>query len=158
MEDIKIIKLMNSDCEEFNTICDWMYEWWGKKDNWSLEKVREYMKNSMCSEHIPQTFIATIENELVGMYQISMNDLDVRPDIYPWLINVYVLPKYRGLGICRKIVESSILQAEKLKLDQLFLYTKHIGLYEKFGFKFISEIKTFKDDSMIERLYKIDLN
>ena len=47
--------------------------------------------------------------------------------------------------------------AKELGLTELYLYTKHIGLYEKFGWKFIEEVKTFKDDSPVERLYKLEI-
>ena len=46
---------------------------------------------------------------------------------------------------------------ENIKFDKIFLYTKHIGLYEKFGWTFVEEINTFKKEQMIERLYKLDL-
>lgn len=34
---------------------------------------------------------------------------------------------------------------------------KHIGLYEKFGWTFIGEVKTFKKHSPIGRLYKLEI-
>lgn len=37
------------------------------------------------------------------------------------------------------------------------LEDKNIGLYEKFGWKFVEEVKTFKNDSPIERLYKLEI-
>lgn len=44
------------------------------------------MEHSLCKNRIPQTFVAIINDEPVGMYQISMfDDLDSRPDIYPLL-------------------------------------------------------------------------
>ncbi len=157
MKNLEILKIVNENNKYFEIICNWMYEWWGEKDNWSLEKVKEYMRNSMCTDRIPQTFIAVHDNEVVGMYQISMNDLDVRPDIYPWLINVYVEPKYRGNGICKKMVEHCINEARELNLENIYLYTKHVGLYEKYGFNFIKEINTFKEDSLVERLYVFNI-
>lgn len=47
--------------------------------------------------------------------------------------------------------------AKKANLTELYLYTKHIGLYEKFGWEFIEEVKTFKEDSPIERLYRLEI-
>lgn len=47
--------------------------------------------------------------------------------------------------------------AKKANLKELFLYTKYIGLYEKFGWKFVEEVKTFRSDSPIERLYKLEI-
>ncbi len=47
--------------------------------------------------------------------------------------------------------------ARSIGLNELYLYTKHVGLYEKFGWKFIEEVNTFKDDSSMERLYKLNM-
>lgn len=47
--------------------------------------------------------------------------------------------------------------AKKANLQELYLYTKHVGLYEKFGWKFVEEVKTFKKDSPIERLYRLEI-
>jgi len=54
-------------------------------------------------------------------------------------------------------MKTVVENAKELGLNQLFLYTKHHDLYEKFGWKFIEEIKTYRQDSPIERLYKLDI-
>lgn len=155
---MEIIRLEDSNNYIFDTILKWNYNWWGIRNNNSLEEVECFLKHSLCTEKLPQTYVALINNEPVGMYQISMSDdLDSRPDIYPWLINVYVDEKYRGKNICRRLMLSVNENAKKANLKELFLYTKHIGLYEKFGFEFVEEVKTFKKDSPIERLYRLEI-
>ena len=92
------------------------------------------------------------------MYQLSMcEDLNSRPDIYPWLINVYVDEKFRGNNVCRNLMETVYENAKKANLDELYLYTKHVGLYEKFGWDFVEEVKTFRNESPIERLYNLKI-
>ena len=86
------------------------------------------------------------------------DDLSSRPDIYPWLINVYVDEKYRNEGVCRFLMETVKEKAKDIGLTELYLYTKHIGLYEKFGWEFKEEVRTFNADSPIERLYKLKID
>lgn len=156
---MKIIKLESSNNEVFNKICDWNYNWWGKRDNNSIEQVRCYMEHSLCKNRVPQIFVAIENNEPVGMYQFAMSDdLDTRPDIYPWLVNVYVDEKYRGRGICKELMNTVRENARKLNLDELYLYTKHVGLYEKYGWEFVEEVQTFREDSPVERLYRLKIN
>lgn len=156
---MQIIRLDSSDNKYFDKICEWNYNWWGKRNNDSFEEVKCTLEHSLCKNNrLPQTFIAIINDEVVGMYQISMmDDLYNRPDIYPWLINVYVDEKYRGKGICRKLMDTVKENAQNLGLKELYLYTKHIGLYEKFGWIFVEEVNTFREDSPIERLYKLNI-
>ncbi|MBE5820297.1 MAG: GNAT family N-acetyltransferase [Clostridiales bacterium] len=153
---MKIIRLEDNNNDVFKKICEWNYDWWNDS---SFEEVECYFKHSLCKNNrLPQTFIALIKDEPVGMYQICMSDdLYSRPDIYPWLANVYVNEKYRGNGIWKQLMNTVKENAKNIGLNELYLYTKHVGLYEKFGWKFIEEVNTFKDDSSIERLYKLDI-
>lgn len=77
------------------------YNWWGIRDGKSYEEVRCNLEHSLNKDRLPQTYVALIDEEPAGMYQFAMfDDLDTRPDIYPWLINVYVDEKYRGKNVC----------------------------------------------------------
>ena len=157
---MEIIRLEESNNEIFNKICKWNYDWWGIKKNYSLEQVECYFKHSLCTKNrLPQTFIALTDNKPVGMYQIAMtDDLYSRPDIYPWLANVYIDEKYRGRGICRELMNTVKVNAKNIGLSELYLYTSHIGLYEKFGWEFIENVNTFRKESPIERLYKLNID
>lgn len=155
---MKIIRLESSNNEIFDKICEWNYNWWGIRDGKSFEEVRCNLEHSLNNNRLPQTFVAIINNKPAGMYQLSMcEDLESRPDIYPWVINVFVDEEFRGQNVCRELMKTVAENARNAGLDVVYLYTKHIGLYEKFGFKFVEEVKTFRDDSPIERLYKMDI-
>lgn len=54
---------------------------------------------------------------------------------------------------------NSIMENARKNLDfkEIYLFTKHIGFYEKFGWKYVSDIDTFKASPRIQRLYKLDL-
>ena len=153
---MKIIRLENSNNKIFDKICEWNYNWWGIRNQESFEEVKCGLEHSLNTDRLPQTFVALLDNEPVGMYQLSMcEDLNSRPDIYPWLINVYVDEFYRGNHVCRELMKTVEENAKKAGLKELYLYTKHIGLYEKFGWEFVEEVRTFREDSPIERLYKL---
>jgi GNAT superfamily N-acetyltransferase len=155
---MEIIRLEDSNHYIFDKICEWNYNWWGVRNNDSFEKVKCNLEHSLCTERLPQTYVAIIDNEPAGMYQLSMSDdLDSRPDIYPWLINVYVDEKFRGKNVCKELMNTVKENAKKADLTELFLYTKHIGLYEKYGWEFVEEVRTFKEDSPIERLYRLEI-
>ena len=139
--NIELKQLIDIDEETLNTTSTWMYNWWGRKDGLSFEKVKCYMIHSMQKNRLPQTYGLFLDNKIIGMYQFTLEDLNIRPDIYPWLANVYIDEKYRGKGYARKLLENVKEHAKRsMDFDELFLYTKHIGLYEKFGWKYISNL------------------
>lgn len=92
------------------------------------------MKNSLQKNRLPQTYGLFLDRNIIGMFQFTYEDFSVRPDIYPWLANVYIDEKYRKMGYGRKLLDNvKNMAKENTNFNELFLYTKHIGLYEKIG-------------------------
>lgn len=156
--EVKIKKITEISEDNLNKITEWMYEWWGKNEMLTFEQVKSFVKHSIQDKKLPQTYGAFINDEMIGMYQFSYDDLFSRPDIYPWLANVYVDEKYRNNGICRMLMESVKENAKNnLQFNELWLYTKHVNLYEKFGWEYVSDIDTYIKEQRIQRLYKLNI-
>lgn len=152
--DIKIVKLTDKDSKYFKTICTWQASWWGK--DYSQSKVLEFMEHCLNNDQLPQTYVALSNNEVVGMYQITMYDnIDVRPDYYPWLINVYVSEEYRGQGICDMMMKDAVNRFKDLGIKRIYLHTKHENLYEKYGWIFLENVEIFT--GKIKRIYYLDI-
>ena len=115
------------------------------------------MFHSLQEKRLPQTYGLFLDETLIGMCQFTMGDLFSRPDIYPWLANVYIDKVYRSCGYGRFLLNSVRKTAEKAGLKELYLFTTHEGLYEKFGWDFIQEIDTFLEPRT-QCLYRLDTN
>jgi len=117
-----------------------------------------YNKYSMEEDCLPQTYGLFLDGAIIGMYQFVHEDLFVRPDLYPWLANVYLDPAYRNRGYGTVLMEHIRNTArEGLPFQELFLYTTHTELYERYGWDFVSEIDTFLEHNRMQRLYRLDL-
>lgn len=143
-----------TDPRHLDRMTEWMYGWWGKKEGYSMEAVRTSLFRGLQSERLPQTFGLYLDGELIGMYQITLSDLFVRPDLYPWLANVYIDPGFRGMGYGRVLLSSVRDNAKALGLSELFLFTTLNGIYEKFGWEYTGEIDTFLEPKL-QRLYRL---
>ena len=151
---IKVLDYIDDNLIE--KITNWFYNWWGKKENWSYEKVYNYVRNSCSKKTLPKTFIF-IENDILkGVCMLSYYDMDVRPDIYPWLINMYVDEDYRKQKICDSLVKYSINYLKENNFKEVYIYTLITGLYEKYNFRKIEDVKTF-DDDLVYNLYKLEI-
>ena len=141
MKNIRISKIEKPTKNILDITTKWMYDWWGIEENYKYDDVYTYMKNSFNKDKLPQTFIMYLGNNIIGMYQITYRDLFVRPNIYPWVANIYVDEKYRNNGY-GKLLISSIRNTvkENTGFDELFLYTSHKNLYEKYGWECIEKI------------------
>lgn len=152
---IKIEQLIDENSKYFSTICKWQKDWWGIEHK--EDRVIEFMKRCLNKDKIPMTYIAIKNDEVVGMYQIDMYDnIDVRPDYYPWLVNVYVDEKYRGQGICNKLMSHAEKTFKRLDLKRVYLHSKHINLYEKYGWVHMEDVEVFS--GKIKRIYYIDVD
>ncbi len=154
---IEIIKLTEKN-EMFDTLVDWYNDMWGIREEISVEQIITFLENSLFEDRLPQTFVAIRNGEPVGVYQLSVfDDLMHRHDLYPWLINLYVPKEARGLGVSKVMIESIQGNAKKLGLNELYLYTEHSELYERYGWEFVEEVNTFKEGASMERLYRLEI-
>ncbi len=155
---LEVKQIKDEKPEWIDIITEWMYQWWGKREGYRYDAVRCYVKYGLQEERLPQTFGLFLEDKLIGIYQFRLDDLFVRPDLYPWLANVYLDFPYRNKGYGGVLMESVRDHAKNLlSYREIYLYTTHIGLYEKYGWEFISEIDTYLCENRIQRLYKLKL-
>jgi len=96
------------------------------------------------------TIIAIDNHELVGFYQIKAHDND-NTNLSPWLTNVYIVPHKRKMGYSRKLLETIPSVLKDLGYDTLFLHTKLINYYEKFGWEILFPFE--KNDGIKRNIY-----
>ena len=153
--DIKVKKILSLTDEELDKITSWMYSWWGEREGYTPEAIREYYIHSLNDTRLPLTYGLYEGDLLIGTYQITVSDLFVRPDIYPWLANVYISPDKRAKGYGRFLLESVKENITELPFDEIYLFTTHENLYEKYGWEYIGQIRTFLPGNDIQRLYRM---
>lgn len=116
-------------------LCQWK-EWGvGKQD--TIDGVLYRVLHSMKEDDIPQTLVATIDNQLVGTVSIWRNDLCARQDLYPWLSCLYVKEEFRHSKIGTMLQNKAMDVAKHLGYSKIYLITDHDYLYEKNSWKFI---------------------
>ena len=95
-------------------------------------------------------YVAESEGNLVGYLSIEQH-----PD-FLYLDDFCIDEKYRGNGLVKMLLDEAIKTAKEINLSHLYIYTAHIGLYEKYGWKFIENIETHLVPH-IQRLYRFEL-
>lgn len=116
------------------------------KINKKTEQIREMFNDKYYCK-----LILLEDCNLIGFISIFPTDGEERKDLSPWYATMYVKKQYRGKGYS-KILNNAILEeARKRKITRLYLKTELINYYEKFGAKFMENLKNG------EKLYYIDL-
>ena len=119
-----------------------------KYKNDVIKNLKEWNNKAFDDNDI--TIIATKDDELVGFYQIKDHDND-NTNFSPWLANVYIVPEKRKMGYSRKLLESIPNILKDLGYDMLYLHTKLINYYDKFGWKKLMPF--IKDDGIERNIY-----
>ncbi|MBR3889453.1 GNAT family N-acetyltransferase [bacterium] len=158
MDNLEFRQIIEIDSDNLDIMTNWMYKWWGQEDGYTFDGVKCFLEHSFQKDRLPKTYGLFHNERIIGMFQFTYEDLEVRPDIYPWLANLYVDEEYRNKGVARILLEKvNEIAKTSVSFDELYLFTKHIGLYEKFGWNYISELDTHTKNPRIQRLYKLDI-
>jgi GNAT superfamily N-acetyltransferase len=109
-----------------------LYEQRGETFSNALRKYRERININ----RLPLALVALVDKELVGTVSLKHNDLDIRPEINPWLGGVFVIPEWRRRGVASLLMRRAVEEARRLNLGRLFLWTSSAeSLYLKLGWQ-----------------------
>ena len=143
---------------QIDQVAKWQYKTWGKESGFSYACVKENVTHSLQIDRLPMTYIALVDDAIAGYFQLSMaDDLEVRPDLYPWLINLYVDKKFRHLGVADKLLREVPKVMKQAKLSILYLYTTLDKMFEKYGWEMIEQLQTKQKNLPKQvKIYKLE--
>jgi predicted N-acetyltransferase YhbS len=121
--------------EYIDTVVDWLWKEFGEENSYAF--FESIIKNSLKKGHLPLTFVAFIDNELVGTIGLWRSDLLSRQDLYPWLSALFVKESYRDRKIGQSLQHFLVQYCKESGFSELFLYTDLSNYYEKTGWEHI---------------------
>lgn len=96
-------------------------------------------------------FVAMLDGQIVGMAFLMKTDYYPLPEIYPWVTGIFVTEAYRGHRISERLVNFANAYAMQCGFDRTYIPTDHVGLYEKYGYRYLREIVNYGGGT--DRLY-----
>ena len=128
----QIIRLRDEP-RRLETMAAWFHEKW----RIPLPEYRESMAACVrggCA--VPQWYIATEGERIVGGLGVIENDFHDRKDLSPNVCAVYVEEDCRGRGIAGRMLNFVCEDMRAQGVDTLYLVTDHKGFYERYGWEF----------------------
>ncbi len=119
------------------TLARWHFAQWGRKSSTrSVESAAARLRGHLRRDAIPLTLVALAGEAPLGSAALVCQDMkDARPELGPWLADVFVDPDRRGRGIASALVAALVAKARALGVETLHLYTPdRERLYARFGF------------------------
>ena len=153
-EGSKLLRIEHlvDNMEHFDKVVDWIWGEWGKPNNYEYWKM--WISSSTNKVDVPQTYVAFLDNKLVGTFSIWRCDLQSRQDLFPWFAGLYIDKEYRNRGIGKQLQFYGIKKAYELGYKTLFMFTELSNYYEKTGWEYIGN--AFDEEGKVIRLYTIE--
>lgn len=123
-------------------------------ENFSWTEVKEHMLNELRAWTFTDwetPFAAVVNGQIVGIAYTRKTDYYPLPEIYPWVSGVFVTEDYRGHRISEKLIAFANEYAKKNGFDKTYIPSIHVGLYEKYGYRYLRDIVNYGNG--IDRLY-----
>ncbi len=120
-------------------LVDWFYDEWGRNDpNSSRERMRRILGEHLNRDRIPLTIVLLRDSHPIASASLKIREMETHPQYQNWLGGVFVRPEYRQQGIGTKLVDYSASEAKRLKVNELYLYTRsRERFYNRLGWQVI---------------------
>ena len=94
-------------------------------------------------------YLLTEGDKLVSFLTLAERDC-VDVPYGPWIGFVHTAPEYRGHRHVGKLIDHACDAARENGVQQVYLCTDHVGLYEKYGFTYLeNRVSIYGEDSRI---------
>ncbi len=126
--------------------------------NFSWLDVKEHtvrMLENWEFEEWETPFAAILNGQIIGMVTIMKSDYYPLPEIFPWISTLFVSENHRGNRISEKLIDFANQYAKNIGFDKTYIPTEYIGLYEKYGYRYVKDIVNYGNG--IDRLYEKEL-
>jgi GNAT superfamily N-acetyltransferase len=105
-------------------VAEWVYTEWGHHNPaLTLQDYDTAFRKHLVRSSIPLTMVALWDGLPAGTASIFIEDMDIHPELTPWLAAVYVSADYRNKGIGSKLVGAIEEIAGKMRIARLYLWT-----------------------------------
>ena len=100
-------------------------------------------------------FAALSGDRIVAMATLMKTDYYPLPEIFPWISTIFVSEEYRGQRISGLLIDFANEYAVKCGFERTYIPSEHTGLYEKYGYRCVKDIKNYAGGT--DRLYVREL-
>ena len=109
----------------------------------------------LCGEK-SKVFLLTQDDSLISFCTFAEHDDIPDTELTPWIGFVYTFPAFRGKRRIGKLIEHIYQIAKSQGFESLYISTDQKGLYENFGFSFLTTLKEYHDEPAFVYQMKIE--
>ena len=124
-------------------IAKWVHEEWAYVyPQKTLQDIQRTLIGRTHENELPITLVAHDERGVLGTASLKAEDLDLVPELTPWISSVYVHPDHRGEGVGSALAAEIERIAAGLGYHRLHLFNPlSQGVFEKLGWKLLKTVQ-----------------
>jgi GNAT superfamily N-acetyltransferase len=116
------------------TCARWAFDTWGSPSAADAQAAAQLWRQELAMPGLPLRWVAVDGGTVLGMAALLADDLPARPDLSPWLGDLFTAPAARGRGVASALVRRVEAEAAALGQRRLHLFTEDAaGLYARLG-------------------------
>jgi GNAT superfamily N-acetyltransferase len=116
------------------TCARWAFDTWGGGQAADAAALAQRWRQDLAAPGLPLRWVALDGDTVLGMAALLADDLPARPDLFPWLGDVFTAPAARGRGVASALVHHVEAEAAALGHRRLYLFTDAAeSLYARLG-------------------------
>ena len=122
-------------------LAEWFDEEWGHQNpQSSLQSIQQELVGYLHKDQIPLAIVCLQDSLPVASASLRIREMESHPQYMHWLGGVYVHPDHRRQGVGSRLVEFTTAEAQRLKVEELYLYTRtQVNFYARLGWFVIEE-------------------
>ncbi len=126
------------------TIADIQFSFWGSLTGYrSAVDYECFLRRAAISSALPAVLIAMRNDDFIGSVNLLENEMPIRPELSPWMGQLFVIDEERDRGVGRILVDAAIAHAATLGYRRLHLFTSGTlpQFYNSLGWKPLETIE-----------------
>ena len=122
-------------------VANWLWRESWQRLGYTLAETEAELATHRAVLGPPQTFVLLVDHQPVGTASLTVRDLEERPDLTPWLADVFVIPEARGRGYVRDLLLTFDKACVASGIATAWLYTNTAErIYAKAGWQPVETI------------------
>jgi GNAT superfamily N-acetyltransferase len=124
-------------------IAKWIYEEWSYAFPMrTLQDIQKTLFGRMNENEMPITLVAHDERGVLGTASLKASDMEILPELTPWLSSVFVHPDHRGEGVAGALVAEIEKIARQQGYVKLYVFNPITqGVFEKLGWSVLKTVQ-----------------
>jgi predicted N-acetyltransferase YhbS len=119
----------------------------------SVEDYRERLATAAASRTVPSILVAAADGALLGSASLLGADLPPRPELTPWLAQLFVTQARRRDGVGAALVRAVLQRARECRSPHVYLYTSGTlpQYYQRLGWRDVERVSYLERERTVMR-------